>query len=262
MNQTLLRRIARPCVLAALAFVSPARAEGTAPAHTIAVLSLVGDQIDVVTFQPQTGSLTETNRHSVLPFAQANLDFAALKAAKAVLSKADPGADIALLAASKPESYEPQGRMFDGDRVTLPPEIDAAVQREHATQLVLVTKYRTETRMKVKNGALGTGKLEGLGFYVDNFHRLRRSDTQETGIGFIAPYAYVELTLVDVAGRKVLRRIGATQSRTLAESRNTEGVGAWDVLSPQEKVEALNGILDRAVRENLPALLAPAAATP
>jgi len=249
-------RALRGFALALLAITALAgHAQPAAPGPTVAVLSLVGDSIDVVTFQEQTGHLNEANLHDVLPFAAAGLDFAALGAAKSVLAEIEPGADVALLSASKPESYALQTRMFDGDHVTLPPEIDTAVHREHAAQLVLLTKYRGDARLTTQNGAVGSGKLVGVGFYVDNVHRLQRSDTGEKGIGFIAPYAYIDLSLVDVATGTVVRHATVTQSTTLSAARNADGVSPWGTLSSQQKVEALKTIVDKAVHEGLPALI-------
>jgi hypothetical protein len=255
-SRRILRRFAL-AILATTALAAQAQAQAPAAGPTMAVLSLVGDSIDVVTFQMQTGHLNEANLHEVLPFAAAGLDYAALGAAKSVLSEIQPDTDIALLAASKPESYALQNQIFDGNHVKLPPEIDAAVHREHATQLVLLTKYRGEARLNTSKGAMGTGKLAGVGFYVDGVHSMRRTDTGENAVGFIAPYAYIDLSLIDVATNTLVRRSTVTQSRTLSAARNAEGVGAWGVLSPEEKVEALKTVVDQAVHQGLPSLIRP-----
>jgi len=243
------RAAARACALGALALAPLVHAADKGP--TIAVLSLVGDQIDVVSFQDQTGSLTDPNIHQRVPFAAAQLDFVALAAAKDVLAEVDPSFDIALLAASKPESYAAQDKLFDGGRAKLPPEVETAVQREHASQLVLVTKYRADARLNVTNGALGNGKIEGLGFCIDYVHRVRDPKTHEVSEGFVAPYAYLQMTLVDAATAKVLRQIAVTDSYTFAPTHGSAKTGPWDALTPAEKVDALKSLVDHEVRDNL-----------
>ena len=238
----------------------PASAAASTPLHTIAVISLVGDRIDVVTAVRQTGRLNDANEHNLVPFAAAGLDVTALSAAKTQLKKLDPTLDVALLAASRPETYEAQDSLFDGDRVKLPAEIATAVEREHASQLVLVTRYRGEARLNGTNGALGTGKIGGLGFYLDSVARIKSSKTGAVERGMIAPFAYVELSLVDVATSAVVRRTNATNSYLLGTAGMPADANPWDILTPEQKVEALQRVLGRAVREALPALMAAPAA--
>ena len=231
-------------------------ASAPTPARTIAVISLVGDKIDVVTAVTQTGRLMDANGHNVLPFAAAGLDISALGAAQTVLRKVDPTLDIALLAASRLETFEAQDKIFDGDHVKLPEEVAAAVQREHATQLVLMTKYRSEARLTGGNGALGNGKIGGLGFYVDFAARIKSSETGGIERGFIAPFAYIQLSLIDVATNTVVRRTEATHSYLLGTAGHPAETNPWEVLTPDQKVAALKEVLGGAVRDALPKLMA------
>jgi hypothetical protein len=256
-NARLARRRMQAGILA-FALLAPLARAQTAPAaaRTIAVISIVGDKIDIVKAVPQVGNLTDPNEHQILPFAAAGLDIAALAAAKSTLAKLDPTLDVALLAASKLETFEGQDALFDGSHAKLPPEILAAVQREHAAQLVLVTKYRTEARLTGGNGAVGNGKIGGLGFYIDFVARVQSTETGEIEPGFIAPFAYVKLSLIDVATSTVLRQVAATSSYLLGTERSPGGGNPWNVLTPQEKVDALKEVLGNAVTDNLPTLLA------
>ena len=242
-------------MLAPLAQAQPAAASSPAPTRTIAVISLVGDKIDVVTAVPHTGRLLDANDHLIVPFAAAGLDFTALGAAKAVLGKFDPTLDIALLAASKPETYEAQAGIVDGDHVKLPDEIATALAREHAVQLVLLTKYRGDARLEGGNGALGSGKIGGLGFYLDSTEWIRSSKTGTTERGMIAPFAYVEITLIDVATNAVVRHTNATSSYLLGTAGMPVDVNPWNVLTPEQKLDALKRVLERAVRKGVPAVM-------
>jgi hypothetical protein len=241
-------------LLAGSAYASP-----STPSY--AVLSLVGDKIDIVTYQPQVGSQLDNNSHQSLVMSQDDLDTVALRAVNSALRATVAGADVVLLAASTPDSFDNQAHMFSGDHVTLPAEIDAAVRREGATTLVLLTKRRAEASLKVQDGHMAGGKLEGLGFYVDANKHMKNRETGVRSIGFLAPFVYVDLSLIDVATGTVMRRGAITVSQTIGTANHAEGASPWDALTTQEKVSALKGMLSSELATAIPALLAPGATT-
>lgn len=247
MNRRLLASLA-PLLLAGSALANP-------PGPSYAVLSLVGDKLDIVTYQPQVGSQLDSNSHLPLVMSQDELDTVALRAVNRALKSTAPGASVALLAASTPDSFANQGSMFSGNHVTLPAEIDAAVHREGATMLVLVTKHHGEARLKVADGYIGSGKLEGLGFYVDTDKHMKVRETGERSVGFLAPFVYVDAWMVDVATGTVTRHVTIMSGRAIPTSNNREGVSAWDALSTQEKVATLKDMLAEELAAAIPTLV-------
>jgi len=228
-------------------------------APSYAVLSLVGDKLDVVTYQMATGSKLDANSHNALALPQDEFDLAALRAINRTLKTKVPGAQVALLAASRAEDFADQDRIFDGGRVALPAEIDAAVQREGAANLLLVTKHHGEARMRVMQGRIGSGRVEGLGFYLDGTTELEDHDTGKRAVGFIAPFVYVDVSLVDVATRSVVRRKTIMAGRTVGVYDSAQGVKAWDALSAADKVSTLTSMLVEELDAAVPDLVAPAA---
>ena len=182
------------------------------------MLSLVGDKLDVVTYQPQVGTQLDSNSHMPLPMSQDELDTTALRAINRSLHATVPGAPVALLAASTPDVFTDEGRMFSGDHVTLPAEIDAAVHREGVATLVLVTKRRAEARLQVQDGYIGSGKIEGLGFYLNTIKHMKVHETGVRSIGYLAPFVYVDVALVDVATATVTRRTTITSAHVIGTS--------------------------------------------
>ena len=239
--------------LAALLLASGAQAATAAPSY--AVISLVGDSLDVVTYQPQVGSQLDSNTHMRLALSQDELDTAALRAIDRSLRASRPGARVALLAASTPDSFANQDRLFSGDHVTLPAEIDAAVHREGAAMLVLVTKHHGEARLQVADGFIGSGKLEGLGYYLDTNKHLRTVDTGVRSTGYLAPFVYVDVNLVDVATGTLLKRATITTGHVIGTSKKAEAVHPWDALTSEEKVRTLKNLLTSELRAAMPALL-------
>lgn len=237
-----------PLLLAGSAWANP-------PTPSYAVISLVGDKLDIVTYQPQVGTQLDSNSHLPLTMSQDELDTVALRAVNRSLRATVPGATVALLAASTPDSFVDQGRMFSGDHVTLPAEIDAAVHREGAARLVLITKHHGEARLQVADGYIGSGKIEGLGFYVDTNKRMKVQETGTRSIGYLAPYVYIDVSLIDVATGTVTRRVVVAFGRVIATPAQAEGANPWDALSTQEKVSSLKEMLSDKLAEVVPTLI-------
>jgi hypothetical protein len=245
-------------LLAAIAGLMLGAAAHAAPSY--AVLSLVGDKLDIVTYQPVTGSQLDPNSHTALPMPQDELDVAALRAINRSLKAAVPGAQVALLAASTAADFEGQDRLFSGSRVTLPPEIDAAVRREGATTLLLVTKHQGEAHLQAWNDKLGSGRISGLGFYLDGNKWIRNRDTNLSSLGYLAPFVYVDVSVVDVASGTVSRRTTIEAGRVVDAGHNTAGANAWEGLTAAEKVSMLTGLLTEQLQAAVPPLLAGAGA--
>jgi hypothetical protein len=245
-------KMKRP-LLAAIAGLMLGAAAHAAPSY--AVLSLVGDKIDIVTYQPVVGSQLDSNSHALLALPQDELDVSALRAVNRALKAATPDAQVALLAASTAADFAGQDRIFDGDHVALPPEIDAALRREGATMLVLVTKHHGEARMRALNDKLGSGRVEGLGFYLDGNKQIYNRDTAITSVGYIAPFVYVDVSLVDLGTRTATRRATIESGRVIEAAHNASGVNAWDALSAAEKVAMLTALLSSELDTAVPALL-------
>jgi hypothetical protein len=243
-------------LLSALALAIPTLASNaqavTPPASTYAVLALVGDKLDAVTYQPQIGTLLDANTHLAVPMTVDLLDTAALRATL-------PGIDVALLAASTPDMFADEARLFDGDHVRLPADIETAVTQEKASKLVLITKHRSEARLAVQSGFIGNGKIEGLGFYVDSYHRLEAVDNPGGTVGFLSPFVYVDVTLVDVASHAIVRRTTITASRTFVPASIAKANAVWDTLDGKAKVAALTDLLSDNLATVIPQLVQPAA---
>ena len=244
------------CTLLPVAAAS-ANAQTSPAAPTYAVLSLVGDELDAVTYQPQTGSLLNTNSHQAIPMRADILDNVALRAINKAVRAAGPVTDVALLAASEPAVFTNASHYFVGNQVKLPADLEGAIVEAKANRLLLVTKHSGEARLKSKNGYIGNGKLEGLGFYVDTVHRMHDEDNNKRAPGFLAPFVYVDVTLVDTVSHTILRKTTITATETIAAADNATGAGAWEVLNGEQKVAELSRILTQSLADAVPKLLQP-----
>jgi hypothetical protein len=244
-------------ILAALAMVAATGAAGAE--RTYAVMSLVGDGFVVVTHRAATGSSLSPQTRAFMPLATPALDRAALLAVDTALRRADPRAKVLLLGGRDPAALEAQARTLgaaDGAQAVadaLLPHLPAT----GATHLVLVLKGRGVGRFQVDEGTAEAGALEGLGYYVDStLITHREAELALATRGFLAPFAYVDLALVDLATGKVVARREAREAAPQAATRS-DSVDAWEAMPAAEKVTRLEGLLRKEADALVPALVGP-----
>lgn len=223
-----------------------------------AALSLIGDVLTVVTYQPQVGSRLNKNKLDRLEVKEAALDRTALKALDAALGRNDAKASVVLLAARAPAMFENQDHLFAKGNFVLPPELATPLAQSRATHLLLLTKHRGETRVVVDGLSYGSGRLEGLGFYLDDGVTTKASQTGEEGLGLIAPFAYFRASLIDLASMRVLASEVITRTEGISGALAKQGYGAWQALGEEAKVALLAKLLDVELERVVPALTKPA----
>ncbi len=235
-----------------MALVAPAALAGET---RYAVLSLIGDQLLVVEREMATGSRLDRNKRTFIAIAGHAVDREALFAVEDALKRHDGAARVVLLAARAPELFTAQARVLDagGDLAALLPAVMRALAGSDATHLVLVTKYRYQAQLRVRSGYIGAGFLEGVGFYLDPSTRLEDPATGEVSEGFVAPFAYFRLALIDLATGRVVRdeaiRASATASRQ-------DALTPWQSLSAEQKERMLASLIRGEIARVMPALLA------
>lgn len=251
----------RACWSFAIALVLHGGASGQTtpgPLTTYAVLSLVGDQFTVVSRKDEVGSRLDQNTRRSYPIDSAVLDDDALDAAETVIRKLRPGAQVLRFSIRDPRLFALQDKLLaDSGESRGLREALAKLAREHqASRLVIVTKWRDEARFRLHSDSTGAGRISGLGFYLDPTTRMGRLETGEEAFGFLAPYAYVSVALVDVASMALIRSAPVRESQTSLPVHSKGVVVAWDALTAEEKLAALEKNLRRAVETGTTAVLA------
>ena len=126
-----------------------------------------------------------------------------------------------------------------------------------ARYLLIVSKVRGDTRLAFRNGPEGQGKLFGLGYYFDKNRRVVQTSTGKSGRGFLSPYAYLAVTLVDLQSGQVVRNKTATDTMSIASAVSDTETHPWDAVPAETKVRALNTLIRRAVSNAIPPVLQP-----
>ena len=221
-----------------------------------AVLSLIGDSLTLVTHRPSVGTRVDPNIRDSVALSDPVFDDTMVLAVEQVLRRAALAAAApALLSTSGPAAFADSKRWVSDQKFTAPPWLDDALKADRATHLLLVTKYRAEAKFQFVGEVLGVGSLEGLGFFIDRLRTTLRSDTGASGIGFLAPYAYFKVALIDLRSSAVVgqRLVGASTSISGANSK--AGLGPWDVLTDAEKIAYLKQLIGQEVEKALPGLI-------
>jgi hypothetical protein len=222
------------------------------PAYAVA--SLIGDRLLVVVADKSVGSNIDRNRREFHELKTPALDNGLMLAVQDALQDRDPDTKPILLGVSTKAIREMQARALD-EGTGIKPMIDViapAAQKAGATHLIIALKNRDDARLRVADGMVGLGKLEGLGFYVDNVMRMTNSETGEGAVGFVAPFAYIRFLLVDLNTRATLREQVVRESHAVSSQKATV---AWDALPAEQKVQLLQHLIRTAVDDAIPELL-------
>lgn len=248
------RRVLSTLVLCPLAAGwGPAAAQSR---RSYAFMSLAGDKLTLVHPRQGTGTSIDRNQRQEFATADDGLDVAAMRAAEAVVKKLDAGAPTMLYATRDPKLFALQELLVESEGMSpeLAQSLKELLAQSGATHLVLITKSRSDARIPVDEGHIGTGRLTGLGFYVDRHTVLRDVENGHKSTGFMAPFAHLRLSLVDAKTLVPVRQL-VTRDATTMRADPTSIRGAWADLSAEQKVHALHERVVDTVTQAMPGLL-------
>jgi hypothetical protein len=223
-----------------------------------ALLSLAGDQISMVTFGAETGSRIDQNHKNITEVKTPVFDEATVQAANAVIKKIQPSVTTVMLITPDQGLYQAQNKMFDAPESNVENRtfLKSLLKDRPVTHLILITKYHSDARIQVGREAVGNGKIEGLGFYMDNVLEVLNQTTLNSGKGILAPFAYIKVRLLDAKTLELVREVTATESISIGNYKPEEtGFAAWNILSSSEKVTHLQKLLGLAMEHTIPKLL-------
>lgn len=225
-----------------------------APIDKVAIISLIGDVITIDTYRRRVGTGIDTNHQDILPVKSPVFDHTALLAAEEAVAKLIPGASISALVVPSPGSDADPNRILLDGKVSPSSALLAALHQNGFTHLLAITKYRALARLELAGGTVGSGRLQGIGFYIDNDFGTSRSDTGEPAKGFIAPYVYIRLDLIDLASLELLREETITTSSVRSAARNKTGSDPWGAMTPEEKISMLREFIKEHISAAVPLL--------
>ena len=124
----------------------------------------------------------------------------------------------------------------------MPDAIREALKGQGATHLVLITKHREDALFRFHNReSEGAGSLEGLGFYLDTTvetynYNAKTGDRSKSGVGFIAPYAFLAVQLAEFPSGRVLGRKSVAEYQMVGSGNSETDVSQpWQAMTAAQK---------------------------
>jgi hypothetical protein len=238
---------------AALALLASA-----AGATTYAVVPLVGQQIAVVGAQPVTSTNLDRNTYEAFPLKDDVFDRAMREAVDGAVRKHREGDATVLVRVTMPPTKP------DDSTETLGATVDRVVEavapraaEAGAARLVVIAPYRAEPKLETTNGHVGTGRVAGLGLYVNRFLQTRIDGEAGTSYGFLGLFANFRVLVYDAATRKLLAEDTGTAGVMIASTRAPDR-DPMNALTPEQKLAGLQHLLRTELDRIMPALLAKA----
>ena len=181
------RFIALMFTAAALLLAPAAQAEPGSKPVKYAVMSLIGNKLNLVTAQMPTGSHIDRNTQQSVPLTQAPFDGTALGTIQALLQAGSPPQEGILLYRSSSAALLAPDTLFDGKKLALPKELADGIKADGATQLLLLTRFRQPAQLRFADSKGGYGQLEGMGFYIDSEQSVKDVTTREVASSRLTP---------------------------------------------------------------------------
>jgi len=234
----------RACGLAAL-FMLVAGAASASDVTRLGVMSVLGGEVQVVIHAPTTGTRIDRNAKDTLKVGN---EFEKFVLRTVVEDGQRNGFGEVLVLGRPANGSMPWQR--DGKAVLVTQGLLDAARAAKLSHLLLIQPARAEAKLQMFRQAVGAGQLEGLGFYVDTALEVQRVDNNQWSTGFLAPYAYFDMYLVEVATLDLQAEYRARASTAVIDPAR-QGNDPWEALSTQRKVEVLQGLIQEEVGKAL-----------
>ena len=223
-----------------------------AHAQRYAVISLIGDRMQIAYARGVDGQPVDRIDRRYLPLDDTTIDRAALLAANDKLRELVPTSEPVLLQAFDRTLFDTGGgtaSIIEWVRQTVKDQKGAKV-----TRALLITKATYDGIPALQKPYVGSGTLEGVGFFAGRTPPAPGMDPNSAGPGFLCPFAYFEVSVVDLGSGRVLRSERGLASNTLSATGTDTG-NPWDTLSGQQKVKTLTDMVRAELNALLPKLL-------
>lgn len=217
----------------------------------VGVYALLGDGIEVAmnTDAPTDSRLDRMSRVS-REVKGLDLDVVAAQQVASALRAAQPGVQVTLLRSPVQLSVDQQREIAAGARDGgLPHWMVQAIEQRKFSHVLLLTRTRGDINARTADGdAIGRGRVDGIGFYVDTLYTMRNRDTGALSTGLIAPYAKVHLQLMDTQTAEIVWTNDIDRGHAFAAPGSQVQADPWGFMSDADKIRSLRAMVAEGVR--------------
>lgn len=245
--------------LASLAAAAALLGAAACDAADYAIVSLIGSEITIVGAQPVSSTSLDRNSYSPIPVKDATFDRAVFNAVDRAIVARNRHEKSSLL---RMPADDARAAFIDGAKsaVAAASVVDAvrpAAAQAGLARMVLVAPYRYAPMMRTAEGHVGTGRVAGLGVYVDRMTRFHQPGVADVYPGYLGLFANFRVLVVDLASGAVLAEDVVTTGTTYATSRSASR-DPMAAITAEEKLRVLQRLIDVEMARVLPPLLAKA----
>ncbi|MFT7724452.1 MAG: hypothetical protein QM788_16755 [Roseateles sp.] len=222
--------------------------------NKFAALSLLGDNVQLLSLTPARGDTVQTGEWKAAP--AGGLDNAVLQALNQALKAGDGKREVKLYTSSTRSLYGDPAALFVDGKLALPGNLAAAVRSGGAARLLLVTRSRQAPDLAAALPAPILASLEGPGFVLDQRPGGQIGFDGQAGLPVFAPYLSVRVALVDLDDLRLKREQSLAVASRLAVAREA-AANPWAATSPEQRVQALEALIEAELPKAVAALVAP-----
>lgn len=231
-------------------------AQAQAAPRKLVLMSLVGNELTMVSERNSVGSNMNQNERRKLPLQAGVVDTAIGQLMQVAVKKREPAAVTTLVAPSDASLFKDQELWFVTESARLPADVVNDLRATGASQLLLMTKLKADAALRTRSRMAGTGQLEGLGFYVNHTSDMQSGASLNSSLGFLAPYAYVRLALIDLASGRILAQQRLLGAQVVVNEAAGGDTNPWNAIPDAKKLPALLDLVGADIERSVPQLLA------
>jgi hypothetical protein len=233
-----------------------AQTPAAAAAPKFGVLSFLGESINIIGSRASTGSRLSKNDLMSVDIPDAGFDAWALSSTQAALKRLAPQNETMLFNVKAPKWIANPNELFTDGKLQVSAKLLEALRASGATHLVVLTRHRAEALVQFHDWAYNMGgSAEGLGYIISRMERVIDKKTGTSQDGFIAPFVFLRLSLVNLSDASVLKQRTITTATPLTMSITSASSDPWDTLPAADKIAKLNEMIERELDKALPKLV-------
>ncbi len=241
---------------AVMALPALAHAQAPAPAPKVAILSLIGDEMNIVTYRPRTGTEGGLNYVEAIAMPSPVFDETAMQAARKAVQAVLPQASFVLLSVPLAKAEREQLDFVRNGRLVETAETVQRLKAAGVTHVLVIGKLKAPAHLRLKDIEVGSGTLQGIGYYIDRQLTTRNLETGATGVGFITTYAFMKLAWHDLADPGAFRQADVPANTSRSSGDTELGNDPWSAMTAQDKVSTLQSLITRELGRSVHDLLA------
>jgi hypothetical protein len=232
---------------ALLSLASPTRAQNRASLRRLGIFSLLGDSVRVV---------GRETREAL--FKDVAMDKVALDSVGAAVLARHAQTELRHFRAPSEVDVQDQVNqgLAAGRRGELPSWVAQAAREADLSHALLVSSNVGAREFKTAMSEVESTRLvTGVGFVVSGDLRFKDPSTGHVANGYLAPFVQLRLTLLDMAGPRVVHSAAVGEGFVVGPPFN-EAPDPWQFLTRAQKASALDGLMRKVIGRGMQEVLA------